>query len=315
MEKKHITNLILTSSILFFSACSSKSPEVSKTAKNNSSQALSPYSIIGIDKHKHTQVPLFVATREPVMVPLFATMHQAEIEESSFPVEVEELEPIAEVERTPPPMTIAMPKPVYENVSSYTHIEEPPSIEVISYASNPLENHPPKAPQYASNIEVISYGSKRGMNQLAAYHPPKNNYHSNLAVIKNEVEKKAKSFLGTKYVWGATGPSKFDCSGFTQWVYRDSGITIPRVSRDQAKVGNYVAYNDLRRGDMVFFDTKKHPQGKVTHVGIYLGNNNFIHASSAAKKVVIFNFDEKPYYKERFLWGRRVINNNYLALK
>jgi cell wall-associated NlpC family hydrolase len=61
---------------------------------------------------------------------------------------------------------------------------------------------------------------------------------------------------------------------------------------------------------MVFFDTKKHPLGKVTHVGIYLGEGNFIHASSAAKKIVIFNFNKKKFYKKRFLWGRRVIKEN-----
>ncbi len=150
----------------------------------------------------------------------------------------------------------------------------------------------------SSDIEVVSYGSYR----------PNSNINTQ-EVIKN-IEWDAKSFLGTKYVWGATGPTKFDCSGFTQWVYRDAGIYLPRVSRDQAKVGQYVSYENLKKGDMVFFDTKKHKKGIVTHVGIYLGNGNFIHASSAAKKVVVYNFNEKPFYKKRFLWGRRVVQDN-----
>ena len=162
-------------------------------------------------------------------------------------------------------------------------------------------------PEYSNNIsnniEVVSYGS---------YTPPTSNIVNNISrsSIINKIEADAKSFLGTRYVWGATGPSKFDCSGFTQWVYRDAGINIPRVSRDQAKVGQYISFNNLRKGDMIFFDTKKHKRGIVTHVGIYLGNGYFIHASSAAKKVVVFNWNEKPYYKERFLWGRRVIKDN-----
>jgi len=152
-----------------------------------------------------------------------------------------------------------------------------------------LRNEPyAETPNY---IEYISY---------------KRNNNSNIEKTLNSIEWKAKSFLGTPYVWGATGPSKFDCSGFTQWVYRDVGIKIPRVSRDQARVGQYVSYENLRRGDMVFFDTKKHRQGKVTHVGIYLGQGDFIHASSAGKKVVIYNFNKKKFYKKRFLWGRRV---------
>ena len=140
----------------------------------------------------------------------------------------------------------------------------------------------------------------------------KNNYLGNnkLQTIQ-KIENKAKSFLGVPYVWGATGPSKFDCSGFTQWVYRDSGINIPRVSKDQARVGQFIKYNNLQRGDMVFFDTKKKRTGRVSHVGIYLGNNNFIHASSAGKSVVIYNFDEKTFYKKRFLWGRRVLKPDF----
>ena len=125
-----------------------------------------------------------------------------------------------------------------------------------------------------------------------------------------KVEKYAKEKLGQKYVWGATGPLTFDCSGFTRDVFLcTTGIKIPRVSRDQAKVGKYVKYEELKRGDMVFFDTEKKYSGKVNHVGIYLNNGNFIHASSAKKKVIITNFRKKPFYKKRFLWGRRVIRN------
>ena len=141
-----------------------------------------------------------------------------------------------------------------------------------------------------------------------------NNYITNHLTVVNDVELNAKKLLGIKYVWGATGPYTYDCSGFTQKIYRDAGINIPRVSRDQARVGQFIDYDDLRRGDMVFFDTKKKRSGIVSHVGIYLGLGDFIHASSAAKKIVIYNFNNKSFYKERFLWGRRVIQNNtYMA--
>jgi len=126
-----------------------------------------------------------------------------------------------------------------------------------------------------------------------------------------KVEKFAKAKLGKKYVWGAIGPNQFDCSGFTREVFRCTvGINIPRVSRDQAKVGKYIEYKDLKRGDMVFFDTEKKFTGRVNHVGIYLSNGNFIHASSAKKKVIITSFRKKPFYKKRFLWGRRVLKNH-----
>ena len=119
----------------------------------------------------------------------------------------------------------------------------------------------------------------------------------------------AKKFLDVPYVWGAIGPDKFDCSGFTKKIYGQSGIKIPRHSTRQAKVGTYVEYENLERGDMVFFDTERKETGTVNHVGIYLEDGKFIHASSGNKKVVITNFNEKVFYKNRFLWGRRVIEN------
>ncbi|CAA6813506.1 MAG: NLP/P60 family protein [uncultured Sulfurovum sp.] len=128
--------------------------------------------------------------------------------------------------------------------------------------------------------------------------------------ISKKVAKYAKGKLGQKYVWGATGPNTFDCSGFTRDVFLcTTGIKIPRVSRNQAKIGTYVKYKELKRGDMVFFDTEKKYTGKVNHVGIYLSKGNFIHASSARKKVIITNFKKKPFYKKRFLWGRRVVKS------
>ncbi len=131
----------------------------------------------------------------------------------------------------------------------------------------------------------------------------------NLVITKN-IEDKAKKLLGKPYVWGATGPKCFDCSGFTQKVYKAVGINLPRVSRNQAKVGKIVAFNELKRGDMVFFDTSRERVGKVNHVGIYLEDGKFIHASSGKHKVVITSFDKKKFYKNRFLWGRRIINDN-----
>jgi len=129
--------------------------------------------------------------------------------------------------------------------------------------------------------------------------------------LNKKVEAYAKKLLGYKYVWGATGPKSFDCSGFTQKVYRKTaGINIPRVSREQAKVGKYIEYAKLKKGDMVFFDTEKKYTKRVNHVGIYLGDHKFIHASSAKKQVIITSFKRKPFYKKRFLWGRRVLKDS-----
>jgi cell wall-associated NlpC family hydrolase len=133
---------------------------------------------------------------------------------------------------------------------------------------------------------------------------------------EDEIIATAKDFLGTKYVWAANGPLAFDCSGFTRYVYKQNGLTLPRYSGHQAKVGIKVSYDELEKGDLVFFDTEKKFHHKVNHVGIYMGDGKFIHASSAKKKVIITNFNQKTFYKRRFLWGQRVIDSdsNYASL-
>jgi len=133
--------------------------------------------------------------------------------------------------------------------------------------------------------------------------------HNNSKMLTKNIENKAKAFLGKPYVWGATGPNCFDCSGFTQKVYKSVGINLPRVSRSQSKVGKLVRFNELQKGDMVFFDTEHKFRGKVNHVGIYIGDGKFIHASSGNHKVVITSFAKKRFYRNRFLWGRRIIKN------
>lgn len=125
---------------------------------------------------------------------------------------------------------------------------------------------------------------------------------------ENEILETAKEFLGVKYIWAANGPTAFDCSGYTKYVFRQNGITLPRYSGHQAKIGIKVDYDELEKGDLVFFDTAKHSTGRVNHVGIFIGNNKFIHASSGGKKVMITSFNQKKFYKNRFLHGQRVVN-------
>ncbi len=116
----------------------------------------------------------------------------------------------------------------------------------------------------------------------------------------------AKKKLGRRYVWGATGQrNTFDCSGLTTYVCKANGIKIPRRAIEQSKVGKPVKRSELKPGDLVFFDTSKHRRGYVNHVGIYIGNGKFIHASSAKKKVIITSL-KKPFYSQRFKGARRV---------
>jgi LysM repeat protein len=113
----------------------------------------------------------------------------------------------------------------------------------------------------------------------------------------NEIIRTAKRYLGRRYVWGAEGPSSFDCSGFTQYVMKKSkGVTLPRVSRKQAYYGKYVSRRNLKPGDLIFFDTSHRRRGYVNHVGIYIGNDKFIHASSARHRVVITSLNSMNFF-------------------
>lgn len=108
--------------------------------------------------------------------------------------------------------------------------------------------------------------------------------------------------LGKDYVWGATGPDSFDCSGLVQYIYKTSlGKNIPRTSYEQSKYGEEVNREDLQVGDLVFFDTMN--KGRVSHVGMYIGNNEFIHASNAkdgVKKSTLTG-----YYENKYMGARR----------
>jgi cell wall-associated NlpC family hydrolase len=122
----------------------------------------------------------------------------------------------------------------------------------------------------------------------------------------SNIARLAKKKLGRRYVWGAIGQKNtFDCSGLTSYVCKKNGISIPRRAIAQSKYGKYVSRSDLKPGDLIFFDTSKRRRGYVNHVGIYLGNNKFIHASSAKHKVVITSLNKK-FYSQRFKGARRV---------
>lgn len=94
----------------------------------------------------------------------------------------------------------------------------------------------------------------------------------------------AKSEAGKRYVWGATGPSAFDCSGLVQYVYSHAaGVSLPRTTYQQVKVGRSVSMSQLQPGDLLFWGSASAPY----HVGIYLGNGQYIHAATPSQGVIV----------------------------
>ena len=121
-----------------------------------------------------------------------------------------------------------------------------------------------------------------------------------------ELKKSAYGFLGTRYRFGGSSRSGIDCSSFVQHVFRDLEVSLPRTAREQFEVGNAVAPGDLQKGDLIFFATyASYP----SHVGIYLGNNKMIHASSRDRRVVISSLNTS-YYRSRFLGAKRIAKVN-----
>ena len=120
----------------------------------------------------------------------------------------------------------------------------------------------------------------------------------------------AKTFLGVPYVYGANGPNSFDCTGYTCYVFKHFGYTLPRTAYNQG-YSNYAPkiekVSDLKPGDLVFFNTIN-DNDLSDHAGIYLGNNQFIHCNSGSSMKVVIQDITNSYYKPRFSWGRRVIS-------
>lgn len=116
-----------------------------------------------------------------------------------------------------------------------------------------------------------------------------------------KIVNEASKYLGVPYLWGGTTPSGFDCSGLVQYVLRDLGINISRVTQTQCKEGVPVAKGDLQPGDLVFFESN----GDVHHVGIYVGNGQMLHAPHTGDVVRIADMTT-PYYTSTYYCARRV---------
>jgi hypothetical protein len=120
--------------------------------------------------------------------------------------------------------------------------------------------------------------------------------------LRAEIALRAESYLGIPYQWGGISPENgFDCSGLTMAVYNLVGLNLPRSSRDQFTTGTPISENQLERGDLVFFETGS--RGRISHVGIYMGEDRFIHAPGKNKKI---RYDSlaSGYFRSRFAGAR-----------
>ncbi|CEO16103.1 cell wall hydrolase [[Clostridium] sordellii] len=129
--------------------------------------------------------------------------------------------------------------------------------------------------------------------------PPVNNANAASAVVNMAYSK-----LGSPYVWGAEGPNTFDCSGLTSYVFRNAaGVSLPRTSGSQYGVGTSVSKANLQPGDLVFFSTGG---GGISHVGIYVGGGQMIHAPQTGDVVKVSNINSS-YWQNAYVGAKRVL--------
>lgn len=136
--------------------------------------------------------------------------------------------------------------------------------------------------QYLTDAQVAPASSLSGGQQVVEY---------------------AKRFIGVPYVYGGNGPSSFDCSGFTKYVYANFGYTLNRTAADQANNGVYVNKSELAPGDLILFANTS--SGYIGHVGIYIGNDQFIHASTNSYEVRIDSLS--GHYSSVYHSARRIL--------
>lgn len=142
---------------------------------------------------------------------------------------------------------------------------------------------------------------------IASREEPKSNVEPMGRADADELISNAMGFIGVAYRFGGTSPTGFDCSGFMQYVFRKAfAVNLPRTSAAQASVGSYVSRSELRPGDMVFFRTHG---SRISHVGMYIGNDRFIHAPRTGKRIEITSLSSK-YWNARYATARRVKRNN-----
>ncbi len=165
--------------------------------------------------------------------------------------------------------------------------------------------------RYTAYIVVISVISMTGcssapysrQNKLYVTYngfPKKSSY--SISRVKNILKQQEKHWRGTRYKMGGLSRKGIDCSGFVYITFKDDlGIELPRSTKLQVNIGNFVNKKTLQIGDLVFFKTGL----KVRHVGIYVGNLQFIHASTS-KGVMVSNL-ENPYWYKKYWKAKRVI--------
>lgn len=154
-----------------------------------------------------------------------------------------------------------------------------------------------------------AYLANRAKSDVAVtYHQPRQNTNTNTQTKSNDFASTALNFIGVKYRYGGSAPQNgFDCSGLVSYAAEKSlGLKLPRRSAEMARLGTSIKRHELQEGDLVFFNTN----GKrFSHVGIYLGDNKFVHSPRTGASVRVEDMTIN-YWKKRYNGARRLASNS-----
>ena len=168
-----------------------------------------------------------------------------------------------------------------------------------------LDNHNLKSKFSDDNLIITKINELHEKNQKFLI--SSTNFEKHSAKLHNALLKSFENWKGTKYVFGGDSIEGIDCSALTRRIYREVfNFELPRITRDQVKVGRHVSKHNLKPGDILYF----RPEGKYNHTAVYLGNSLFINASSS--EGVVLSSLEHSYWSKYFIHGVRVdgVNTN-----
>jgi cell wall-associated NlpC family hydrolase len=160
--------------------------------------------------------------------------------------------------------------------------------------------------QNASTGIFSSKSSDTANTDAASSQSGAKSFLSGMASKAGDVVVGALNMIGVRYRWGGNSPdSGLDCSGFVRYVFQDTlGMTLPRRAEEMSRVGEKVRVSDLKPGDLVFFNTMRR---SFSHVGIYIGDNKFVHSPSTGSTIRVDDMED-GYWEKRFQGARRIDN-------